>query len=300
MSDYHEPVMLVESVENLVFDSSGKYVDLTFGGGGHSSKILEELNDAGRLFSFDQDEDAILNCGIEDDRFRLFKSNFRFFDRVLRMEGVRKVDGVFADLGVSSHQFDVPERGFSYRFDAKLDMRMSAEGDLTAEYVLNNYGATELQNMFGEYGEVRNAKTLALCILERRRLSPFVGVQDFVQAISPVIKGDRMRYLAQVFQALRIEVNDEMGALKEMLEKCLLMLNPGGRLVVLTYHSLEDRLVKRFMKNGHFDTGHRKDDFGNITRYFKDLVGGVVLPTAEEIKRNSRARSAKLRVVERI
>lgn len=300
MSDYHEPVMLVESVDSLVFDSEGKYVDLTFGGGGHSVEILSRLTEGGRLYSFDQDEDAIANNPIVDGRFRLFKSNFRYFDRVLRMEGVKKVDGVFADLGVSSHQFDVPERGFSYRYDARLDMRMSSDGELTAEYILNNYEADKLQNIFGEYGEVRNAKTLALRIVERRRLSPFAGVQDFVQAISPVVKGDRMRYLAQVFQALRIEVNDEMGALKEMLEKSLSVLNPGGRLVVLTYHSLEDRLVKRFMKNGHFDTGHRKDEFGNISRFFRELVKGVLLPSDDEVKKNPRARSAKLRVVERI
>lgn len=297
---YHDPVLLRESVDWLISDPGGKYVDLTFGGGGHSGEILGRLTDEGRLFGFDQDEDAIANNPLDDPRLKLFQANFRFFDRMLRLEGVYEVDGILADLGVSSHQFDKPERGFSYRFEANLDMRMNRSGSKTAGDVLNTYPLDELQLVFGQYGEVRNARTLAVKIAERRKLSGFLTVQDFVKAIEPVIIGDRMRYLAQVFQALRIEVNDEMGVLKEMLSGCLKVLKPEGRLVIISYHSLEDRLVKRYMKYGHFDSGHQKDEFGNIFRPYRELVKGVTEPSKDELERNSRARSAKMRVAQRI
>lgn len=297
---YHDPVLLEESVSWLITDSGGKYVDLTFGGGGHSREILERLSGDGRLFGFDQDEDAVRNNPINDRRFKLFQTNFKFFDRMMRLEGVSEVDGILADLGVSSHQFDEPERGFSYRFEANLDMRMNRSGGKTAADVLNTYLLDELQLVFGQYGEVRNARTLAAKVIERRKLSEFLTVQDFLKAIDAVIMGDRMRYLAQVFQALRIEVNDEMGVLREMLSGCLKVLKPGGRLVIISYHSLEDRLVKRYMKYGCFDSGHQKDEFGNIYRPYKELIKGVVEPSGDELERNSRARSAKMRVAQRI
>ncbi len=297
---YHDPVLLKESVDCLVTNPQGVYADLTYGGGGHSQEILNRLGANGKLFGFDQDDDAILNNPIVDQRFKLIQSNFRFFDRMLRLEGIDKVDGILADLGVSSHQFDKPERGFAYRFDANLDMRMNQSGNKTAADILNTYLQDDLQLLFGQYGEVRNAKTLAAKIVERRKLSEFLTIQDFVKAIESVIMGDRMRYLAQVFQALRIEVNDEMQVLKEMLLGCLKVLKPGGILVVISYHSLEDRLVKRYIKYGHFESGHQKDEFGNIFRPYKELMKGVVEPTKEELEANSRARSAKMRVAMRI
>jgi 16S rRNA (cytosine1402-N4)-methyltransferase len=293
---YHLPVLLKESVDHLVTKVDGVYVDLTFGGGGHSREILSRLSPEGRLFAFDQDLDAIANNPLHDKRLKLFQSNFRHFPNLLRMENVGKVDGILADLGVSSHQFDEPNRGFAYRLDAALDMRMNKEQAATAATVLNGYTVKDLQALFSNYGEVRNAKTLAERIGQRRQLSPFSTIADFVQAIEPLIKGDRARYLAQVFQALRIEVNEEMQALEEMLRNTVKSLAEGGKLVVISYHSLEDRLVKRFIKFGNAASVHHKDEFGNIARPFKEEVKGVMVPSEDEIKLNSRARSAKMRV----
>jgi 16S rRNA (cytosine1402-N4)-methyltransferase len=297
---YHLPVLLKESIDYLVTNPEGVYVDLTFGGGGHSEEILSRLSAKGRLFAFDQDPDAIENNALEDSRFKLFQSNFRHFSNLLRMENVLKVDGILADLGVSSHQFDEAERGFAFRLNAELDMRMNKEQDLTAAGILNRYSSTELQTLFSNFGEVRNSKTLSEWICRRRQLSPFETISDFVQAIEPVVKGDRSRYLAQVFQALRIEVNEELKVLEEMLEGAVKIIRNEGRLVVISYHSLEDRLVKRFIKYGNANSLHQKDDFGNIARPFKEFVKGIVVPRDEEIKNNSRARSAKMRVAVRV
>jgi 16S rRNA (cytosine1402-N4)-methyltransferase len=297
---YHLPVLLKESVDHLVTKVDGVYVDLTFGGGGHSREILTRLSPEGRLFAFDQDSDAIKNNPLNDERLKLFQSNFRHFLDLLRMENVRKVDGIIADLGVSSHQFDQAERGFAFRLDAELDMRMNRDQALTAAEVLNGYTVRDLQALFSHYGEVRNAKTLAERIGQRRQLSPFTTIADFVQALEPIVKGDRARYLAQVFQALRIEVNAEMQALEEMLRNAVKTLAEGGKLVVISYHSLEDRLVKRFIKFGNAASVHDKDEFGNIARPFREEVKGVIVPGKEEIKYNSRARSAKMRVATKV
>lgn len=295
---YHEPVLASESIEALKIRPDGTYVDATFGGGGHAALILAQLGGKGRLIGFDQDEDAARNAPA-DERFVFVNHNFRFLKRFLRLHGVRQVDGILADLGVSSHQLDQPQRGFSYRYESALDMRMNQTGEQTAADVLNTYAAEELQRVLGEYGEVRNARTVASRILEAREHRPFENMADLLALLDPLVRGHRNRYLSQVFQALRIEVNDEMGALTEFLDQSLEVLSPGGRLAVIAYHSVEDRLVKNFLKTGNVEGKVEKDFYGNIHRPFHQVVKKPVVPKEEEILRNPRARSAKLRVGER-
>ena len=292
---YHLPVLAKESLDALDIKSDGVYVDVTFGGGGHSRLLLERLGPNGQLIGFDQDEDARQNIP-DDERFLFVPSNFRYLKRYLRLYKITKVDGILADLGVSSHQLDVPERGFSYRFDAELDMRMNQEQEYTAADIVNQYPADELQALFSKYGEVRNARSLAQRIVAEREVVKIKSVQDFLNAIDPMIRGNRLRYLSQVFQALRIEVNDEMGALQDFLEQSKAILHPGGRLSIITYHSLEDRMVKNFLKSGNVQGQLEKDFYGNINRPFKVITKKATLPSEEEIRENPRARSAKLRV----
>ncbi|GAB5552218.1 MAG: 16S rRNA (cytosine(1402)-N(4))-methyltransferase RsmH [Saprospiraceae bacterium] len=296
---YHKPVLADASVEALNIQPNGIYVDATFGGGGHSRIILEHLGPKGKLLGFDQDADARVNA-LADERFLFVPSNFRYLKRFLRLYEIEKVDGILADLGVSSHQLDVPERGFSYRFEAELDMRMNQEQVQTAADILNNYSAADLQQVLGTYGEVRNAKTLAQHIVEERSVRPIKTINDLLAILDPMVRGQRLRYLSQVFQALRIEVNDEMGALEDFLKQSIEVLGNKGRLSVITYHSLEDRLVKNYLKAGSADGKYEQDFYGNIYRPFKVLTKKATLPTEAEIKENSRARSAKLRVGARV
>lgn len=294
--NYHDPVLLQESIEGLQINPEGVYVDVTFGGGGHSAAILEQLGPTGRLYAFDQDADAADNK-LQDERFKLLPHNFRFLKRFLRLEGVRQVDGVLADLGVSSHQFDTAHRGFSFRFDAPLDMRMNQQADLTAAKVVETYNAKDLQEMFSQYGELRNAKTMAQRIVAARESGTSLAtIGDFVSAIDSTIKGKRNRYLSQVFQALRMEVNGEIDVLKEMLLQATEILKEEGRLVVISYHSLEDRLAKNLIKKGTFGNEPDKDEFGHFELPLKATHKKIILPSAEEIKRNPRARSAKMRI----
>ena len=297
--EYHNPVLLQASVDGLNIKPDGIYVDVTFGGGGHSKEILKRLGPNGKLFAFDQDEDALANA-LPDERFTLINENFRFIKRFLRFYGVKSVDGILADLGVSSHQFDVPERGFSTRFDAELDMRMSQKNDLNAYRVVNEYDDVNLRRVFLDYGELKNAPALAKTIIESREEQP-IKTTDELKAVLARYLPERVRnkILAQIYQAIRIEVNQEMDVLKEFLEQSLEILNPGGRLSVISYHSLEDRLVKRFMKNGMFEGEPERDFFGNFSVPFK-TVGKLIVPDNAEIKENNRARSAKLRIAEKI
>lgn len=296
---YHTSVLLHESINALAIKPGGTYADATFGGGGHSKEILKHLNENGRLFGFDQDEDA-KNNALNDDRFTLVQANFRELKKFLRLHGAIPVDGILADLGVSSWQFDTAERGFSYRFDGPLDMRMNQQGGKTAADVLNQTGAAELQKMLSEYGEVRNAKTLALAIEAARLQKPFETIADLLNICEANRMGEKHKYMAQVFQAIRIEVNDELGALKALLEQSAEVLSSGGRLAVITFHSLEDRLVKNFMKNGSFSDEPEKDMFGNFERKFKVITKKPIEASDKEQKENSRSRSAKLRVAEKI
>lgn len=295
---YHKPVMLKECLDGLEIKPDGVYVDVTYGGGGHSKAILEQLGENGRLFGFDQDIDATTQL-IKDERLTFVQHNFRFLKRFLRLHGIRKVDGILADLGVSSHQLNEAERGFSYRFDALLDMRMNQVGDVTAADILRTYNAQKLQQIFSEYGEVRNAKSLAQAIVKERESRDIKTITDLLSVLGPWVRGKRARYLAQVFQALRIEVNDEMGALRDFLTETKDVLKPGGRLVVMSYHSLEDRNVKNFIKKGTFSGEFIKDDYGKIYRPFKVITKKAVEASANELELNSRARSAKLRIAER-
>lgn len=292
---YHVPVLAGESIDALAIKPDGIYIDATFGGGGHSALILDALGDNGRLLGFDQDGDALRNVP-EDDRFTFVQHNFRFMKRFLRLHRVEKVDGILADLGVSSFQLDEGQRGFSYRFEADLDMRMNQSTGDTAASILNEYGERELVRVFSELGEVRNSKTLAARIVEARRDHPLQTIGDFLALLEPLIKGQRLRYLSQVFQALRIEVNDEMGALQDFLLQSLEVLQPGGRLAIITYHSIEDRMVKRFMKAGNMSGEPDKDFYGNIHRPFDLISRRAILPEQEELRRNPRSRSAKLRI----
>ena len=296
--EYHNPVLLHASVDGLNIKPDGIYVDVTFGGGGHSKEILSRLGPNGKLFAFDQDEDALANT-LDDERFTLINENFRFIKRFLRFYGIKSVDGILGDLGVSSHQFDVPERGFSTRFDAGLDMRMSQKNDLNAYKVVNEYDDDNLRRVFLDYGELKNAPVLARTILEARELNPIKTTDKLKEVLAKHLP-DRVRnkILAQIYQAIRIEVNQEMDVLKEFLEQSLEVLNPEGRLSVISYHSLEDRLVKRFMKNGMFEGEPERDFFGNFSVPFKS-VGKLIVPDAAEIKENNRARSAKLRIAEK-
>jgi len=297
--EYHNPVLLQASVDGLNIKPDGIYVDVTFGGGGHSVAILKRLGPNGKLFAFDQDEDALANA-IPDERFTLINENFSFIKRFLRFYGVKSVDGILADLGVSSHQFDVAERGFSTRFDAELDMRMSQKNDLNAYRVVNEYDDANLRRVFLDYGELKNAPVLARTIIEARAERPIKTTDELKDVLEKYLpERVRNKILAQIYQAIRIEVNQEMDVLKEFLEQSLEILNPGGRLSVISYHSLEDRLVKRFMKNGMFEGEPERDFFGNFSVPFK-TIGKLIVPDSAEIKSNNRARSAKLRIAEKL
>ena len=289
---YHRPVLLQASIDNLNIKPNGVYVDVTFGGGGHSKEILKYL-DKGRLIAFDQDPEAQANR-IDDPRFELVDQNFRFMKNWLRLMGIRQVDGILADLGVSSHQFDSENRGFSIRFDATLDMRMDMKGTLTAADVVNTYEEQQLTQVLRNYGELDNARSMARSIMQGRPLFTSEDLKLVVHKHLPRMREHKV--LAQLFQALRIEVNRELDVLKEFLEQSADVLAPEGRLVVISYHSLEDRLVKDFMKTGNFEGTPVKDFFGNLQRPLKPLTSKPILPTAEEIEENTRARSAKMRV----
>lgn len=297
---YHQTVMLHEAVDGLAIIKDGVYVDATFGGGGHSRKILEGLGEDGTLIAFDQDKDAWRNKP-EDARLVDVHENFRYMRRFLKLHGHAQVDGILADLGVSSWQFDTGERGFSIRFDGPLDMRMDDRGELTAEEVLKTYSEQQLHKMFEQYGEVRNSKQLAKYIVENRGKSQLNSIGSLKAMLEQVMKGNPNKYLAQVFQALRIEVNDELGALRDLLEQSVHCLKPGGRLSVITFHSLEDRMVKQFMKRGTWGEVET-DVFGRATTEptLKPLTPKPVEPTEKEIKDNPRARSARLRIAERL
>src|ERR1700739_1752359 len=297
--NYHQPVLLKECLDGLQIKHDGVYVDVTFGGGGHSKAILAQLGPKGKLFAFDQDKDAANNLP-KDDRLIFIPQNFRYMKNFLRMHEVTQVDGILADLGVSSHQFDIADRGFSIRFDADLDMRMNQSSKKTAATVLNEYDENHIKQIFRSYGEVDNAYKLVKLITEARITQPIETTEQLKNIIAPCTpKFKDHQYLAKVFQALRIEVNDEMDVLKEMLKQALEVLSVGGRLVVMSYHSLEDRLVKNFMKTGNFEGDVIKDFYGNIARPFELITKKPLTPSEEEIDRNSRSRSAKLRVAEK-
>ncbi|WP_205623789.1 16S rRNA (cytosine(1402)-N(4))-methyltransferase RsmH [Flavobacterium reichenbachii] len=297
--EYHNPVLLHPTVDGLNIKPDGVYVDVTFGGGGHSKEILRRLGPNGKLFAFDQDEDALANA-LPDERFTLINENFRFIKRFLRFHGIKSVDGILADLGVSSHQFDVPERGFSTRFDAELDMRMSQKNDLNAYRVVNEYEEQDLRRVFFDYGELKNAPVLARTIVEARSGYPIKTTDELKEVLAKHLpERVRNKILAQIYQAIRIEVNQEMDVLKEFIEQSLELLNPGGRFSVISYHSLEDRLVKRFIKNGMFEGEPERDFYGNFSVPFK-TIGKLIVPDDAEIKINNRARSAKLRIAEKI
>lgn len=300
-SEFHIPVMLESSVKGLVIDDKKRqvFVDLTFGGGGHSRRILELMGAESILFAFDQDIDATANS-IEDDRLILVESNFRYFRKFLRVFDILTVDGILADLGVSSYQLDESSRGFSYRTDQQLDMRMNKEQEMTAADVLNNYSEEDLVRVFSGYGELRNSKQLAKKIINIRQRLVFSNSEGLIQSIEGLIMGSRMRYLSQLFQALRIEVNDEINALSDMLNEILHVLKPGGRLSVMSYHSLEDRLVKNLIKKGSTDGEVVKDFYGTRMSFFREVVKGAALPDEDELRLNPRSRSARLRIAERL
>jgi 16S rRNA (cytosine1402-N4)-methyltransferase len=296
--DYHNPVLLKETVDGLNINPNGVYVDVTFGGGGHSKEILSRLGPKGKLFGFDQDEDALENA-LDDDRFVLIPENFRYIKRFLRFHGITEVDGILADLGVSSHQFDVPERGFSTRFDAGLDMRMSKKNELDAYKVINEYDDENLKRVFYDYGELKNAPALSRTIIDAREKKAIQTTEELKSILGKHLPAHfSNKILAQIYQAVRIEVNQEMDVLKEFLEQSLQILKPEGRLSVISYHSLEDRLVKRFMKNGMFEGEPERDLYGNFSVPFK-LIGKLIVPSEAEIRINNRARSAKLRIAEK-
>lgn len=296
---YHTPVLLKESVDGLRIKPDGIYVDVTFGGGGHSREIIKNIK-TGKLVGFDQDDDAMPNL-IEDDRFIFVNHNFRFLKNFLRYHKIDKVDGVLADLGVSSHHFDDPERGFSFRFDGDLDMRMNRSAQVSAKNVVNEYEEAELARIFWEYGELKNSRKLARAIVDKRSDKNLVTIKDLTETLMPFLpKHAEHKFLAKVFQALRIEVNREMDFLKDMLLQTIDVIKPGGRLVVITYHSLEDRIVKNFIKNGKFKGEVEKDFYGNAEVPFEAVNRKIIVPTEEEIKENNRARSAKLRIAKRL
>lgn len=301
MSGYHTPVLLNESISALISDRSGVYVDATFGGGGHSAGILSELDGNGRLVAFDRDEDAMKNV-IDDSRFTLIRNNFRFIHNFLLYEGFRDgVDGILADLGVSSHQFDTPERGFSFRYDAPLDMRMNREGGCTAADIVNGYDEESLERIFRLYGEAENGRKVARLVCEARKVSPIRTTAELDGAIESVTpKVAAHKYLAKIYQALRIEVNQEMRSLEKFLEGASESLKPGGRLVVITYHSLEDRMVKNFIRSGNVDGVMDKDLYGRVSAPLKAVNKKPILPCESEIASNTRARSAKLRIAEKL
>lgn len=297
--DYHVPALLDESMEALRISPAGVYVDATFGGGGHSRAILSRLDAKGRLFAFDQDADAEANAPSDDPRFVFVRSNFRYLASFLRYHGVRRVDGVLADLGVSSHHFDTPERGFSFRFDGEADMRMNNRAGRTAADVVNTYTEEQLADLLQAYGELTDARRVAQAIVRARDEQPIRTTAELTAILQPMAgRRDASGYYAQVFQALRIEVNDEMEALSEMLHQALRVIRPGGRLAVITYHSLEDRPVKRFMRSGRTDGHCAEDVYGNRLSPIRPVGRKPIVPTAEEVTRNPRVRSAKLRVGE--
>lgn len=299
LNNYHIPVLLNSSVEGLNIKPDGTYVDVTFGGGGHSKKILEQLNEKGRLFAFDQDQDALKNA-LADSRFTLINQNFRYLKNYLALYGVEKVDGILADLGVSSHQFDEDERGFSIRKEGVLDMRMNQEQALSAKEVINEYSAEQLESLFKQYADLRNAKLVARKIVEAREIKAIETTQELIDIVKLLITMKKEnQFLAQVFQAIRIEVNQEIQVLKEFLEAARDVLEVNGRLVVISYHSLEDRLAKNFFKKGNFDGEVIKDFYGNIERSFNEINRKVIVPTEQEIELNSRSRSARLRIGEK-
>ncbi|NND62610.1 MAG: 16S rRNA (cytosine(1402)-N(4))-methyltransferase RsmH [Flavobacteriaceae bacterium] len=293
--EYHKPVLLTEAVKGLNIQPNGVYVDVTFGGGGHSREILKHLGENGKLIAFDQDKDALENA-IDDPRFLLINENFRYLKRFLRFYGHKEVDGILGDFGVSSHQFDAPERGFSTRFDSNLDMRMNQDNELSAFQVINEYEENDLRRILSQYGELRPAAGMARLIVEARNVQPIKSSKELKKALGRFLpKHKENKILAQIYQAIRIEVNEELEALKDFLLQTQDALKPGGRLSLISYHSLEDRLVKRFMRNGLFEGEPEKDVFGRVEVPFKP-VGKFVIPSEEEISENNRARSAKLRV----
>jgi 16S rRNA (cytosine1402-N4)-methyltransferase len=297
--EYHNPVLLKETVDGLNIKPNGVYVDVTFGGGGHSKEILSRLGAEGKLFAFDQDEDA-WNNELKDDRFTLIPENFRYIKRFLRFHGIKQVDGILGDFGVSSHQFDVPQRGFSTRFDADLDMRMSKKNDIDAYTVVNQYDEANLKRVFLEYGELKNAAALARTIIEARTTKNIKTSEELKLILQRFLPEKvKNKVLAQIYQAIRIEVNQEIEVLKEFLVQTLEVLKPQGRLSLISYHSLEDRLVKRFIKNGMFEGEPERDVFGNFTVPMKP-IGKLIVPTDAEIAINNRARSAKLRIAEKL
>lgn len=298
---YHIPVLLHESVDGLNIHPSGTYVDVTFGGGGHSREILRRLGDDGHLYSFDQDADAEGNIPEGDERFTFVRSNFRYLTNWMRYYGVDHIDGLIADLGVSSHHFDAEERGFSFRFDAPLDMRMNGRAGMTAADIVNRYDEERLANVLYLYGELKNSRKLAAAMVKARALKAVETIDDLLQIVKPFMPREREKKdLARVFQALRIEVNHEMDALHEMLEAALKMLRPGGRLVVLTYHSLEDRMVKNFVRSGRMDGKVEQDFFGRKLTPWRAVNNKVIVPDEEEQRTNPRSRSAKLRIAEKL
>lgn len=300
MTVYHTPALLSESVAGLNIHPEGVYVDVTFGGGGHSREILRQLGKNGKLLSFDQDEDAMQNA-IDDSRFTFVKSNFRFLKNFLRYHNITQVDGILADLGVSSHHFDDSERGFSFRFTGDLDMRMNRSARKTAADILNTYSVEQLSDVFYLYGELKNSRKLASAIILQRQSKSLKTVPDFLEIMDPFTRKDKeKKMLAQAFQALRIEVNDEMAALRDVLSQAADMLASGGRLSVISYHSLEDRLVKNFLKTGNFEGRIVQDFFGNIQTPFELINRKVIIPSEEEQEANPRSRSAKLRVAEKV
>jgi len=296
---YHQPALLHECIEGLSINPSGIYADLTFGGGGHSQEILGKLNASGRLIAFDQDEDSLANS-FNDERFTLVNENFRYLKNFLRLHKAFPLDGILADLGISSHQIDTPERGFATRFEGPLDMRMARNQGNTAAHMVNTYPEEKLQSVFKLYGEIPNARQLAAEII-KARIKPITTTSELKEAIKSCIPNNyESKYLAQVFQAIRIELNDEMGALHAMLKQCADSLNPGGRLVVISYHSLEDRLVKNYIKTGNIDGILEKDFYGNIIVPFKSITRKPITPASAELASNSRSRSAKLRIAQKI
>lgn len=300
MTEYHIPVLAEESLELLDIQPDGVYADLTFGGGGHSRLILSRLGERGHLFGFDQDRDTIGNIP-DDSRFTYVESNFRFMRGQLRALGVTQVDGILADLGVSSHHFDTKERGFSFRFDAPLDMRMNQRGKFTAAQLVNTYTAEELTRVLGEWGEVDTPWKVANCIVRAREAGAIDSIGQLIEAVKPCTpKRDENKFLSKLFQGLRIEVNREMEALKMALEQSLKVLKPGGRLVVISYHSLEDRLVKNFFRSGNFAGELEKDFYGRVNTPWEVVTRKAVAPTAEELERNPRSRSAKLRAATKL
>ena len=299
LQDYHIPVLLNETIAGLNIKPGGVYVDCTFGGGGHSRFVLQQLNEDGKLFVFDQDADAKKNVP-DDERVVFIPQNFRYLQRFLRLHKITAVDGILADLGVSSHQFDEAERGFSIRFDAALDMRMDQRETLTAADVIKTYTEQQLHKLFEQYGEVTNSKTLAKTIVEQRALAPIRTINEFKQAVKTAVKGNPQKYFAQVFQALRIQVNDELGALKELLQQTTTLLKPQGRIAIITFHSLEDRIVKNFFRDGSFLQTEADEVYGTRPETpFLIITKKPVTAATAELKQNPRSRSAKLRVAER-